>query len=256
VRVRGDCSSPRFPEGCEPGGVPAGLGIWMMRFDGGEVGDTVLLIHGFFRTERDMFPMRSFLREKQLNAITISLPTTFKPIEQCTQLLIERLHRLSLLHKKIHLVGHSMGGLVLLNLLSRAALPNYGRCVLIGTPVNGSELADIAYDLSPRLTCLIKGLASLRKKEVAGIDKDIVAKYALGVIAGARSNRLARLFFGKDNDGRVSVESTKFKGMRDFIELPYGHTRIHHERLTSELVINFLHTGAFKGNITRLLPRS
>jgi pimeloyl-ACP methyl ester carboxylesterase len=256
VRVRGDCSSPRFPEGCEPGGVPAGLGIWMMRFDGGEVGDTVLLIHGFFRTERDMFPMRSFLREKQLNAITISLPTTFKPIEQCTQLLIERLHRLSLLHKKIHLVGHSMGGLVLLNLLSRAALPNYGRCVLIGTPVNGSELADIAYDLSPRLTCLIKGLASLRKKEVAGIDKDIVAKYALGVIAGARSNRLARLFFGKDNDGRVSVESTKFKGMRDFIELPYGHTRIHHERLTSELVINFLHTGSFNGNITRLLPRS
>jgi hypothetical protein len=254
--VRGDCSSPRFPEGCEPGGVPAGLGIWMMRFDGGEVGDTVLLIHGFFRTERDMFPMKSFLREKQLNAITISLPTTFTSIEQCTQLLIEKLHRLSMHHGKIHLVGHSMGGLVLLNLLSRAALPNYGRCVLIGTPVNGSELADIAYDLSPRLTCLIKGLASLRTKAVTGIDNHIVEKYELGVIAGGRNNILSRLFFDKDNDGRVSIESTKFKGMRDFIELPYGHTRIHHERLTSELVINFLHTGSFNGNITRLLPRN
>jgi pimeloyl-ACP methyl ester carboxylesterase len=221
-----------------------------MRFDGDKVGDTVLLIHGFFRTERDMFPMKSFLRAKQLNAITIGLPTTFTSVEQCTKLLIEKLHRLSLRHGKIHLVGHSMGGLVLLNLLSRAALPNYGRCVLIGTPVNGSELADIAYDLSPRLTCLIKGLASLRTKAVTGIDNRIVEKYELGVIAGGRKNILSRFFFDKDNDGRVSIESTKFKGMRDFIELPYGHTRIHHKKMTSELVMNFIHTGSFKPGVT------
>ncbi len=208
----------------------------------------IILVHGFLRSERDMFPLKSFLCTNKINALTVNLPTTFESIEKCTKILTKQFNQLDLLEGKIHFVGHSMGGLILLNFLSKVKLSNAGRCVLIGSPVNGSDLADFAFKLSPILTRVFKGLFSLRTKNISKIPGRDINNVEFGVIAGDKNRFISRIFLEKENDGRVSVSSTKLKGMKDFAILPYKHTKIHHEIITANLVMNFLHSGFFHAN--------
>jgi len=52
----------------------------------------------------------------------------------------DKLHKFiaSSASEELHLVGHSMGGLVILNMLSRYDDLPHGRVILMGTPVKGS----------------------------------------------------------------------------------------------------------------------
>ncbi|MES9968275.1 MAG: alpha/beta hydrolase, partial [Sedimenticola sp.] len=55
----------------------------------------------------------------------------------------ERLHRFirGLAVERLHLVGHSLGGIVLLHLFAGHAGIPPGRVILLGSPVNGSRVA-------------------------------------------------------------------------------------------------------------------
>ncbi|GEK55465.1 hypothetical protein PES01_23100 [Pseudoalteromonas espejiana] len=115
---------------------------------------------------------------------------------------------------KIHFVGHSLGGLVI-----RAYLQNnvtvlnnntLGKVVLIGTPNKGSELANhLKGSWLMRLgggisQSLITGSNSLGNK-ISELSLN------LGVIAGNKASSLTQDYFNSENDGLVSVESTKLR---------------------------------------------
>ena len=54
-----------------------------------------------------------------------------------------------------------------------------------------------------------------------------------------------------DDDGTVSVESTKLEGSRDFLLLPYAHPMIQLMPRTGRNAIAFLKTGAFAEHNTK-----
>src|SRR5690554_3857812 len=106
----------------------------------------VILIHGYFRTQRDMMDLKKNLEKLGYEGILVDLPLTFNNIEYATSVFegkIEGIINSLQEDEKISLVGHSTGGLVIRLFLSNTKhIEKIHRCVLIATPNEGSQLAD------------------------------------------------------------------------------------------------------------------
>lgn len=212
--------------------------------------EVVILIHGFFKDESDMFRLKKHLSRLGYNPVTVNLPTRFGTLEDCTHMLQFKFSKiLSSMQdiKKIHFVGHSMGGLIIRSFLANNYIPHLGRCVLIATPNHGTYLADlIGKYFSPALK-IFKPLEALRTNKFR-ISKPLNSPQPeIGVIAGNKSNLLLGIFLSGENDGIVEVNSVKFESMKDFIVKNYGHKEIHYQFEIAELVDSFLQSGSFNG---------
>jgi hypothetical protein len=209
--------------------------------------DLVVLVHGFIRNKRDMITLSNNLQRMGYNVLAVNLPTRFKSLEKCSELFEEKLIEISkglTDSQKIHLVGHSMGGLIIRSVLTKDLKINLGRCVFIAPPNKGSKLADIAKAICKYSIEILKPLKSLINGGV-NIPLSSLHKPEIGVIAGSKNNILLGVFLSKESDGKVEIESTKLDEMTDFIIQNYNHDEIHHKSETAELVHNFLQSGRF-----------
>lgn len=187
----------------------------------------VILLHGLARTHLSMRRMERYLKTSGYCVFNISYPSRYLPIDELAPLAInqglEQCNQNGI--NKVHFVTHSMGGILVRQYLHHHKIPNLGRVVMLGPPNHGSEAADRLKHLPGYR--LINGPAGFQ----LGTHKTDIPKtlgpvdFDLGVIAGKRSNNLflSALLPGED-DGKVTVESTKIEGMTDFITLPISHT--------------------------------
>ncbi|GAA0451422.1 alpha/beta hydrolase [Alkalibacillus silvisoli] len=210
----------------------------------------VILIHGFFRTDRDMKPMAEYLEKQGYDCYTPDLPLTFNEFDVIVTLVEDLLEAVVAsgigADEKVHLVGHSTGGLVIRKLLTDTNYLDYiGNCVLIGTPNRGSQLADLASKVRGYID-IFKTVRSLSTEYLENVDFQNDTGIDIGAIAGDQSNFAFDPFIPGDNDGYVEVDSVYYPGLKDFIVLPYGHREIHHEEETYEHVDYFLRYEQFK----------
>ena len=144
----------------------------------------------------------------------------------------------------VHLVGHSLGGLLVLRLVDAHPDLPLGRVVLLGSPVNGSESAR-AFMRVPGAALLFGTLAEgeLARAEARAWRHPI----DIGIIAGSHALGFGR-FIGhllQPSDGTVAVEETRLAGATEHLVLPVSHTGM----LVSESVVRetaaFLAAGRF-----------
>lgn len=209
----------------------------------------VILVHGFSKSSKDMRPLQQNLALFGYECFMPDLQLTFKETAVSTFLLegfLENLIQLELIEDEcIHLVGHSTGGLIIRQLLSMTKYRDkIGRCVLIATPNNGSYLATMAGNLKPYVE-IFKTLKSLHYEEVRKFNMACQHEVEMAAIAGNKNNLMLGQLIGKENDGRVEVESVYFSQLKDFTVLPYGHKEIHHQMTTAKYVDAFLKNGTF-----------
>ena len=210
--------------------------------------ECVILLHGLARSHFSMQRMEKFLRTSGYNVVNINYPSRNLPIDQLAPLAIEQgLETCSQNNNiKVHFVTHSMGGILVRYYMQSHQIPCMGRVVMLGPPNHGSEAADRLKHLPGY--GLINGPAGFQLgTAVTDLPQTLgPVNFELGVIAGKRSlNLLLSALLPGEDDGKVTVESTKIDGMRDFITLPTTHTFMmqNHESLFQTL--HFLDHGCF-----------
>ncbi len=148
---------------------------------------------------------------------------------------------------QMHIVTHSLGGLVSRALIHAHRPPNLGRVVMLAPPNCGSELADLLTDL--KLSGAVLGpISSHLCTRRLQRDEELLGKvdYPLGIIAGTRSfTPITDRFLPKPNDGTVSVASTILPGMADHISVPVPHTMMPVHPQSIAQVEAFLRDGRF-----------
>ncbi len=141
-----------------------------------------------------------------------------------------------------HFVGHSLGGVLVFDMLSACPDIPAGRVVLVGAPVRGSLAGR-------RLGSYAPGRWMLGCSVTRWTERDATWRRpeALGVIAGTLPVGLGRLLgrLPGDNDGVVRVEETTVTGMADRALLRQAHSQLAFSGGAATLIERFLVRGRF-----------
>ncbi len=148
----------------------------------------------------------------------------------------------------LHVVAHSMGGLLARVYLARYRPARLGRVVMLGPPNGGSEVADFLRHWP--LYRLVFGPAG-QQHVTAPNDEGLFAfgavDYELGVLAGDRPliPTISGLLLPGLNDGKVTVASTRLAGMKDHRTISTSHTRLAAHPKAIAATLRFLQDGRF-----------
>jgi pimeloyl-ACP methyl ester carboxylesterase len=207
----------------------------------------LILAHGLWVPGVVMRPLATRLTRAGFRCHIFSYLGALRPLEAH----IERLAGMMREIGPAHFVGHSLGGLLVMEVLNRYPGIAAGRVVLLGTPARGCYAGRriARYRLGRMLFGHCAGLWGERHREFARMACWSRPE-ALGVIAGSLPLGLGRLFgrLPGVNDGAVCLEETTVEGMAGRVVLPVGHSAMLVSSNVAAQVAAFLSNGRFNAN--------
>ncbi len=182
-------------------------------------GHEIILVPGLWYGPRSMSFIGMQLRRQGYRIRSFSYRSTKANADDCARSLAEFTRTTR--SDAPHLVGHSLGGLLILRMLAMSEVPPVARVVLLGTPIQGSEAARRTLQLPGGRALLGVAAATL----CAG-SNGFRGSHEVGMIAGSRAFGLGRMtgLKGKTNDGTVTLAETESASLSGRIALPVSHT--------------------------------
>ncbi len=210
--------------------------------------ENVILVHGLGKGSGAMNSLAGQLEKAGYDTCRLDYKTLNTEVEHVFQQTNRQVEDCIVRHQKNHFVGHSLGGLVIQHYLSMQPSiieeSTLGEVVLIGTPNNGSEVAD---ELAQSFLMSIVGEVprSLTTTSVDVWTSQLPMQVEVGVIAGTSGSVFTNHLFNGPNDGVVSVDSAKKSRMKDFISVDLRHAKLRRDSWVAEQVIHFVSHGVF-----------
>jgi pimeloyl-ACP methyl ester carboxylesterase len=211
----------------------------------------VLFVHGLWMSGAESFLLKRHLAAEGWNLRAFRYSSLGEPMDRvarrCARYALALARRTL---QPVHLVGHSLGGIVIYRMFETGLLApdrfsgDFCRVVFMGTPVRGSQSARALANFGPARRLL--GAAGAHDL-VQGLPQHWPHRAELGIIAGTHARGLGRLLTQLDgpNDGTVSVAETELPGAKDRCQLPVSHTGMWLSAVVAEQVAGFLDTGRF-----------
>jgi pimeloyl-ACP methyl ester carboxylesterase len=145
---------------------------------------------------------------------------------------------------RLHLIGHSLGGVVILDMFREDPHFAPGRILLLGSPLRGSEAARALARLPFGKAMLGRGIA---EQVMHAPTRHWDGRRDLAIIAGSMPVGIGRLVhrFGGENDGTILVAETHLDGAIDHLVVPVSHTGLLWSREVARQGATFLRDGRF-----------
>ncbi|HEV2110653.1 MAG TPA: alpha/beta fold hydrolase [Gammaproteobacteria bacterium] len=203
--------------------------------------ETVVFVHGLYMVGAEFGLLRRRLDATGFATRLFHYHSLLRSVDENAMLLADHLKGVDV--ERLHLVGHSLGGMVILRMFQRGVTLSPGRVVFLGSPVRGSQAAQ---NLKERGWGFLLG-----RSGPEGLTLPHEATWTepreLGVIAGTHRFSLNPFHpeLSGPHDGMVSVEETRIAGATDSIELHLAHTTMLFSSQLAEQVNGFLKEGKF-----------
>lgn len=213
-------------------------------FDARPMTEHVILLHGLWMRGFALLMLHRRLIEAGYRVHRFDYMSVAATQERILGRLQERMRELEPEATAVHLVGHSLGGLLALRACENAEMLPPGRIVCLGSPLLGSAAARAFSDKGGRggeaLLGHNRALLEHGFERWAG-PRDV------GVIAGRMSVGLGMMLgsLEGENDGTVSVAETRLPGLADHCVVEANHTGLLFSVAVAERTGQFLRAGSF-----------
>jgi len=204
--------------------------------------DHVIIVHGLWVHGVIMYLLARRIAQCGFVTHTYSYPSMRLSLSENAARLAQYCERLGV--PRVHIVAHSLGGLIALKMLETARSVHCGRLVLVGTPYSGSFAAARLARFPGGTRLLGRSIAewlSAPRPGISGADE-------VGMIAGTRGLGLGSLIapdLPRPNDGVVAVSETEIPGVTRRVALNVSHTEMLVSRKVARQCCAFLRNGAF-----------
>ena len=203
-------------------------------------GEEVVLVHGLWMPALALLPLQRRLSARGYRVRRFGYPSLRGNLASHLAALAREVKAGD---ERVHLVGHSLGGLLILSLLAREECLRIGRSVLMGPPCMGCHCAAKLIAgrwLAPAVGSTLTEWLSLPRPVPP-------PEAVVGVIAGTRSIGIGRFFSGlpRPNDGIVALAETALPEARDSVVLNVNHSGMLLSGGCVDQVASFLERGRF-----------
>lgn len=202
--------------------------------------DRVVLVHGLWLNGASMAPLGWRLARGGFAVSRFGYWSVLRGLDANVERLLAFCRRFET--DRLYLVGHSLGGVLILAALARGLKAH--RAVVMGIPYQGSVSADGLARVS-----IGRGILGRTLKDWLRRDKTASWGDAqVGVLAGDRPVGFGRFIspLPRPNDGVVALEETRVPGAADSIVLPVFHTAMPFSPASARSVEHFLRKGTFR----------
>jgi pimeloyl-ACP methyl ester carboxylesterase len=203
--------------------------------------EAVILLHGLWMNQYAMAYLGRALRRSGFTPAPLGYRSMRGTLDEHLAAIARRVA--SLPADVVHLVGHSLGGVVALRYLQGVPDARIGRTVMLGSPLAGA-LTPRALAQRPAGRFL---LGVSREIFCSDFDVRIEPRFCVGSIAGSRKFGLGSLVsrLPGANDGVVTVEETRLPALADHLVLPVSHSGMLVSARVVRQVAAFLRQGRF-----------
>jgi pimeloyl-ACP methyl ester carboxylesterase len=203
----------------------------------------IVYVHGLWLTGHESTWLRSELAERLQAQLQVFKYSSMGEAVAANAVALRQFLR-AVQADELHIVAHSLGGIVVLKCFEEDFELPPGRIVFLGSPVQGSDsartLARLPFGPTLMGRAVDEELLATRERRWHG-------RRDLGVIAGDMSFGLGKLLgqMAAPNDGTIQVAETQLPGAQDRVILHVSHTGMLFSAQVALQVAAFLRDGKF-----------
>ncbi len=203
----------------------------------------VLLIHGILMNPLEMRFLGWQLEKSGFHIHYMYYQSVLKTPAENARIIHKKIQKLKL--EKLHIVAHSLGGIITMHLFDQFNDIPDGRVVMLGSPVNGGSWIAKKMHNWPIVSPLLS-----RSMPNALSGEDVPkwnTSHDWGMIAGTRNQGLGMITGGlpDEGDGTVLLKETTHSKQSDHVTVKTSHTGLLFSKKVSKLTTQFLNTGKF-----------
>jgi len=205
---------------------------------------SVVLLHGAVVNGEELLPLQHRLGQLGYKTRLFRYPSMRKGMEENVLRLAKFIRETE--GDVVHVVGHSMGGVLTREVFERMPDPRPGRLVAIGSPFLDCWVGRRYERLFSRLGRYVIGKTV--KDHISRVPDPVWrGKRDFGIVAGTYRIGIAAIFpsHPRPSDGVVTFHETELQGVRDRVTFRLNHFAMLLSKRCAAEIACFLATGSF-----------